>query len=126
MAPGCALLWWGRFRGLDLSIKVVVLLLAVSTLLAAAVGLPRADFSTVALWPGELIGAGVPFLFLLALAGVDAVGHRHLGVELAVDAGQERDVGGSGARWRRRGRTSSSATWGRRCSRSPSSFSAPR
>ena len=69
MAPGCALLWWGRFRGLDLSIKVVVLLLAVSTLLAAAVGLPRADFSTVALWPGELVGAGVPFLFLLALAG---------------------------------------------------------
>ena len=69
MAPGCALLWWGRFRGLDLSIKLVVLLLAVSTLLAAAVGLPRADFSTVALWPGELIGAGVPFLFLLALAG---------------------------------------------------------
>ena len=69
MAPGCALLWWGRFRGLDLTIKLVVLLLAVSTVVAAAVSLPRADFSTVALWPGDLVGAGVPFLFLLALAG---------------------------------------------------------
>ena len=69
MAPGCALLWWGRFRGLDLSIKVIVLLLAVSTLLAAAVSLPRADFSTLAAWPGDSIGAAVPFLFLLALAG---------------------------------------------------------
>ena len=69
MAPGCALLWWGRFRGLDLSIKAVVLLLAVSTLLAAAVGLPRADFSTLALWPGDALGEAVPFLFLLALMG---------------------------------------------------------
>ena len=69
MAPGCALLWWGRFRGLDLSIKIIVLLLAVSTMLAAAVSLPRADFSTLAIWPGDLVGPAVPFLFLLALAG---------------------------------------------------------
>ena len=69
MAPGCALLWWGRFRGLDLSIKVILLLLVVSTLLAAAVSLPRADFSTVAVWPADLVGGAVPFLFLLALAG---------------------------------------------------------
>ncbi len=69
MVPGCALLWWGRFRGLDLSIKVILLLLAVSTLLAAAVSLPRADFSTVAVWPADLVGGAVPFLFLLALAG---------------------------------------------------------
>ena len=69
MAPGCVLLWRGRFRGLDLSIKVVVLLLAVSTLLAAAVGLPRADFSTLALWPADFLATASPLLFLLALAG---------------------------------------------------------
>lgn len=69
MAPGCALLWWGRFRGLDLSIKAIVLLLAVSTVLAAAVGLPRADVSTLASWPAGAPGASVSFLFLLALVG---------------------------------------------------------
>ena len=68
-APVAALLWWGRFRGLDLSIKLIVALLAVSTLLAAAVSLPRADLSTLALWPGEAVGSAVPFVFLLALAG---------------------------------------------------------
>ena len=69
MAPVAALLWWGRFRGLDLSIKLIVALLALSTLLAAAVSLPRADLSTLALWPAETVGAAVPFVFLLALAG---------------------------------------------------------
>jgi Mn2+/Fe2+ NRAMP family transporter len=69
MAPVAALLWWGRFRGLDLSIKLIVALLAVSTLLAAAVSLPRADLSTLAVWPGGLVGSTVPFVFLLALAG---------------------------------------------------------
>jgi Mn2+/Fe2+ NRAMP family transporter len=68
-APVAALLWWGRFRGLDLSIKLIVALLAVSTLLAAAVSLPRADLSTLALWPAEAVGTAVPFVFLLALAG---------------------------------------------------------
>ncbi len=69
VAPVAALLWWGRFRGLDLSIKAIVALLALSTLLAAAVSLPRADPSTLALWPSGAIGPAVPFVFLLALAG---------------------------------------------------------
>ena len=69
MAPVAALLWWGRFRGLDLSIKLILALLALSTLLAAAVSLPRADLSTLALWPAEAVGSAVPFVFLLALAG---------------------------------------------------------
>ena len=69
MAPVAALLWWGRFRGLDLSVKLIVLLLGLSTLLAAAVSLPRADLSTLAAWPGGLVGSTVPFVFLLALAG---------------------------------------------------------
>ena len=67
---GCwVVLWVGRFRGLDVSIKIIVGLLAVSTILAAAVSLPRADFSTLAVWPGGIIGTAVPFAFLLALVG---------------------------------------------------------
>ncbi len=69
MAPVAALLWWGRFQGLDLSIKVIMLLLGLSTLLAAAVSLPRADLSTLAVSPAGLVGSTVPFVFLLALAG---------------------------------------------------------
>ena len=69
MAACAGLLWGGRFRGLDLSIKVILLLLGLSTLVAAAVSLPLADFSTVAVWPGRLIGTVVPFAFLLALVG---------------------------------------------------------
>ena len=69
MAPVAALLWWGRFRGLDLSIKLIVALLALSTLLAAAVSLPRANLTTLALWPADAVGTAVPFVFLLALAG---------------------------------------------------------
>ena len=69
MAPVAALLWWGRFRGLDLSIKLIVALLALSTLLAAAVSLPRSDLSTLALWPADAVGSTIPFVFLLALAG---------------------------------------------------------
>lgn len=57
----------GRFRGLDLTIKVIMALLAVSTLFAAALTLPRVDPSTLALWPPA--SAGVPFAFILALAG---------------------------------------------------------
>ena len=57
----------GRFRLLDLVIKVVLVALAVSTLWAAAVSVPIADFSTVAIWPP--VGDLVPFAFLLALAG---------------------------------------------------------
>jgi Mn2+/Fe2+ NRAMP family transporter len=62
-----ALLRVGRFRGLDLTIKAVLALLAVSTLLAAALVLPRADLSTLALWPPA--AAAVPFAFILAVAG---------------------------------------------------------
>ena len=69
MAACAVLLWVGRFRGLDLSIKIIVAVLGVSTLLAAAVSLPRADFSTFAVWPGAIIGTAVPFAFLLALVG---------------------------------------------------------
>ncbi|HJN46507.1 MAG: hypothetical protein CL477_03660 [Acidobacteria bacterium] len=69
MAPCVALLWRSRFHGLDLCIKGTLLLLAVSTVVAAAVSLPRADLATIAVWPGDLIGSAVPFAFLLALAG---------------------------------------------------------
>ena len=69
MAACALLLWVGRFRGLDLSIKLIVGLLGVSTLLAAALSLPRADFSTFVIWPGDIIGTVVPFAFLLALVG---------------------------------------------------------
>lgn len=67
---GCAaLLWIGRFRVLDWVIKTVMVVLAVTTLLAAALSLPRAEFSTLALWPTMGSGATVTFAFLLALAG---------------------------------------------------------
>ncbi|MBM63645.1 MAG: permease [Acidobacteria bacterium] len=69
MIPGAALLWWGRFRGLDFAIKVIVLLLGLSTLLAATVSVPRAQFSTLAIWPENLVGSILPFAFLLALVG---------------------------------------------------------
>ena len=64
----CAgLLRVGRFRGLDGTIKLVLVLLAVSTLFAAALAVPRADLSTLAFWPPA--SAAVPFAFILALAG---------------------------------------------------------
>jgi Mn2+/Fe2+ NRAMP family transporter len=65
----CAgLLWLGRFKGLDIAVKVIMALLALSTLAAAFVSLPRADLSTLALWPSS-IGSAIPFAFLLALVG---------------------------------------------------------
>jgi Mn2+/Fe2+ NRAMP family transporter len=66
---GCAvLLALGRFRVLDGSVKVILVALALSTLVAAAVTLPRVDWSTLSVWPG--IGVDpVPFAFLLALMG---------------------------------------------------------
>jgi Mn2+/Fe2+ NRAMP family transporter len=64
----CAgLLRVGRFRGLDGTIKLVLVLLAVSTLFAAALAVPRADLSTLAFWPPA--SAAVPLAFILALAG---------------------------------------------------------
>ena len=67
---GCGLLLWlGRFPALDWSIKIILLLLAISTVFAATVSLPRADFSTLAQSPFSLVGGVVPFAFLLALVG---------------------------------------------------------
>lgn len=69
MAACAVLLWFGRFRVLDIAVKVILVLLAVSTLAAAAVTLPRADLGTLAAWPGGAVGTLVPFAFLLALVG---------------------------------------------------------
>ena len=64
----CALLLAaGRFRGLDLVIKVVVAALAVSTLVAAAIAAPRADLSTLSISP--LAATALPLGFILALVG---------------------------------------------------------
>lgn len=62
-----ALLRLGRFRLLDISIKVILVALAASTLIAAALTLPRVSFDTIALWPPA--EAAVPLAFILALAG---------------------------------------------------------
>ncbi len=63
------LLWVGRYRGLDIAIKILLVLLVLSTLAAVTVVAPRADLSTLALWPSDLVGTVVPFAFLLALVG---------------------------------------------------------
>ncbi len=66
----CAgLLRAGRFPLLDRVIKLVMILLAVSTLTAAVITLPRTDFSTLAVWPRGTTEAAVPLAFVLALAG---------------------------------------------------------
>ncbi len=70
LVTACGLLLWaGRFRFLDLSIKLILLLLALSTLAAAAATLPRTDPATLTLWPAAAIGTTVQFAFLLALVG---------------------------------------------------------
>lgn len=62
-----AVLFVGRFRGLDVATKVIIALLAISTLFAAAVALPRTDSHTLVPWP---LGADpVAFPFILALVG---------------------------------------------------------
>jgi Mn2+/Fe2+ NRAMP family transporter len=67
---GCAgLLFIGRYKLLDATIKVILVLLGLSTLIAALITVPRADFGTLALWPGGVVGNAVPFAFLLALMG---------------------------------------------------------
>ena len=66
---GCAaLLVVGRFRALDRTVKLVLVLLAVSTLVAACATLPRVSADTLVPWP---LGsrATVTFPFLLALVG---------------------------------------------------------
>ena len=66
----CAvLLWVGRYRGLDITIKILLAFLFVSTLAAAVVSAPRADLSTLRLLPTDVLGTAVPFPFLLALVG---------------------------------------------------------
>ncbi|HKK07622.1 MAG TPA: divalent metal cation transporter [Gemmatimonadota bacterium] len=67
---GCGLLLWaGRYRLLDRTMKVLLSTLAVTTLLAAAVAFPRADLSTLAAWPRIGAGRAVTFGFVLALVG---------------------------------------------------------
>ncbi len=63
------LLYAGRYRMLDLLIKFILVLLAVSTIAAAVVSLPRADFSTLRLIPAIGGPDGIPFPFVLALVG---------------------------------------------------------
>ncbi|MDH5642999.1 MAG: divalent metal cation transporter [Gemmatimonadota bacterium] len=66
----CAgILWVGRFKALDLVIKIVVALLGVSTLWAAFVSLPAADWSTLGVWPGVGNAPITSLAFILALAG---------------------------------------------------------
>jgi len=64
------MLWVGRFPLLDKAVKVVLVVLAVSTLVAAVVTIGRVEFSTLGLLPeiGTAEGA-VRFAFLLALVG---------------------------------------------------------
>jgi Mn2+/Fe2+ NRAMP family transporter len=65
-----AMLWIGRFVWLDRVVKVILVLLAVSTVAAAVVALDRLDVSTLAIVPSVGAGDGaVPFAFLLALVG---------------------------------------------------------
>jgi Mn2+/Fe2+ NRAMP family transporter len=64
-----ALLCLGRFRLLDVLVKAILALLSVSTLVAAAVTLPRADWSTLALLPDVGGASGIELAFVLALVG---------------------------------------------------------
>jgi len=66
----CAgILWVGRYKLLDRTVKVILVLLAISTLFAAAVALPRADLGTLTLVPAIGRDGVVAFAFLLALVG---------------------------------------------------------
>jgi Mn2+/Fe2+ NRAMP family transporter len=64
----------GRYRLLDRTMKVLLVTLALSTLVAAAVAFPRANLATLTPWPkftlrGPTAGGMVSFAFLLALVG---------------------------------------------------------
>ena len=63
------MLFAGRFRTLDLMVKLILALLGISTLVAAAVTLPRADWSTLALLPDIGGESGIQLAFVLALVG---------------------------------------------------------
>lgn len=69
MGACVAVLAVGRFRGLDITIKILLAMLVLSTVATALVAAPRADLSTLALWPSDVVGTVVPFAFLLALIG---------------------------------------------------------
>ena len=67
---GCAaILLIGRFRAFDFTVKAVLVFLAVSSLAAAAIALPRADFTTMVPWPIVRTDAMITFAFILALVG---------------------------------------------------------
>jgi len=67
----CAVsLWIGRFPLLDRAVKLILVVLALSTIAAAVVTLGRVDWSTLALLPAlGTTGGAVSFAFLLALVG---------------------------------------------------------
>jgi Mn2+/Fe2+ NRAMP family transporter len=69
LAACISLLRVGRYRALDFAIKVVMVLLTVTTLVAASTALPKADLSTFRLVPMEMGQLIVPLGFILALAG---------------------------------------------------------
>lgn len=64
-----AILWIGQYKLLDRTVKVILVALAVSTVVAAVVALPAADFSTAALFPDVGRDGVVAFAFVLALVG---------------------------------------------------------
>lgn len=67
---GCGLLLWiGRFRALDRTIKAVLALLAVCTLIAAVTTLPRASGAEFTPWPLTTDADAIGFAFILALMG---------------------------------------------------------
>ncbi len=63
------LLWLGGYRALDMTVKLILIVLTVSTLLAAIVAAPRVDLSTLKIVPDGIVGSIVPFAFVLALVG---------------------------------------------------------
>lgn len=70
LAACASLLWIGKFRALDGTVKVVLALLVMCTLVAAIAVAPRAMAgATFTPWPLAEGSAVVPFVFILALAG---------------------------------------------------------
>jgi Mn2+/Fe2+ NRAMP family transporter len=66
---GCALLLWiGRFQALDKTIKAVLLVLAICTIIAAATTVPRATEAIFTPWPIADTPA-IRWVFILALVG---------------------------------------------------------
>lgn len=67
---GCGLLLAvGRFRALDRTIKLVLLALAICTLVAAILTLPRATGASFTPWPLAEGSEAIGLVFILALAG---------------------------------------------------------